>query len=401
MITEDAMKALAPKEKPYRLPLGEGLFVQVQPNGTRLWRMAYRHQGKQKNLALGVYPTVSVRAALKAHERARTLLDMKIDPADEKRRVREERAAVLSGAPETFEQVARRWFATKADSVAPSYSSRIWSRIEGDILPAIGALPVAEIEPPVLLAAIREIEARGAVTLAKRVKNYCGEVFRFAIAEGKARRDPSADIRDALRKAPVKKHRAALRAADLPRFFAALDRYDGEPLTRLAVLLVVYTFVRTHEIRFARWQEFDALDQPSALWRIPADRMKMRREHIVPLAPQVVEIVRQVRALGLKGDYLFPEATRSGVISENRMIYALYRMGHHGRATIHGFRGTASTILNESNRFESDWIEMQLAHVQGGVRGAYNAAQWMPARRQMMQWYADFLDEQRAVGALL
>ena len=395
-LTDAAVSALPAQPKPYKLTIGKGLYVQVQANGSKLWRMAYRFDGKQKTLAFGVHPAIKIKEALKARDHARKLLDLGVDPSAGR-----QRKAVIKADMDSFESVAKAWFAAKENGIAASYSTRIWSRIEADILPDIGHLKVSEIEPPTLLAAIRKIEDRGAVTLAKRIKNYCGEVFRFAIAEGKATRDPSADIKDALKKAPTKKHRKALKAADLPGFFGKLATYDGEEVTKQAILLTTYTFVRTNEIRFAAWSEFEGLESSEPLWRIPAERMKMRRDHLVPLPQQVVQILSDIRALKLKGPHLFPYPTKEGVISQNRMIYGMYRMGFLGRATIHGMRTLASTVLNESGRFEPDWIEMQLAHVDDSVRGVYNAAQWLAPRREMMRWYANFLDHQRDIGSLL
>ena len=187
------------------------------------------------------------------------------------------------------------------------------------------------------------------------------------------------------------KHRAGLPEKDLPEFLAKLARYDGDATTQIALKLVLLTFVRTAELRFARWDEFEGLDGASPVWRIPAERMKRRRMHLVPLASQTAALLKQLRKLTGHTLLLFPAPTNAGVISENTLIYALYRLGYHGRATVHGFRSTASTVLNE-NQFNRDWIEMQLAHFDGSVRGVYNAAEWLPGRREMMQWWADHLD---------
>ena len=397
-VSDATLQALQPKPRPYRMSFGDGLYVEVRPQGSKLWRMAYRYQGRQKTYAIGVFPEVTSRKAIKEVERARRLLSSGVDPSAAK-------IAAKAVAPttdgETFEQVARRWHAAHSENLDPGYAKRLWTRIEVDILPSLGKLAIDGIEPPVALAAVRKVEERGALTLARRCKSHISEIVRFAIAEGKAQRDPTQDIRGALRKPAPVRNRKPLKAADIPDFFAAIERDTSDPLTKLATLLTTYTFLRTHEIRFARWSELEGFTTPEPLWRIPAERMKMGREHLVPLAPTVVGILNSIRALDLKGPHLFPERTKTGVISENRMLYFLYRIGFHSKATIHGLRGTASTVLHESGLWESDWIEAQLSHTDGSVRGVYNSAEYLPHRRRMMLWYADFLDGHRRVADLL
>lgn len=225
-----------------------------------------------------------------------------------------------------------------------------------------------------------------------------GQIFRFAIASGRAKRDPTQDLRGALKSPKRVEHRRALPHGDLPGFLRALDAYDGEPMTKLALKLMVLTFVRTGELRAARWAEFERLDGPEPLWRIPAARMKMRFEHLVPLAPQVVAVLQDLRPLAGRNPHLFPSPSKEGFMSNNTMLFAMYRMGYHGRATVHGFRGMASTWLNEAG-YNPDWIERQLAHDERNeVRGAYNSAQYLAGRRQMMRDWADFLD--RAVATV-
>jgi integrase len=294
-------------------------------------------------------------------------------------------------ADNTFEAMATEWFNARKDGWTPGYSERLWRRLRADIIPVIGSRPVSDIEPPELLDAIRKIEMRGAVVLAGRLLQICGQVFRFAIASGRASRDPSQDIRGALRSPGAQKHRAALRAADLGPFLKALADYPGDPQTALALRFVIHTMVRTNEARFAVWEEFE-LTGRAPVWRIPAERMKMRNEHIVPLTPHVLAILRDLKKLSGDNRFVLPSATKDGVISQNTLIYALYRLGYHSRATVHCFRGTASTILNE-NRFNRDWIERQLAHAErDDVRAAYNSAEWLSDRRDMLEWWSDYLD---------
>jgi integrase len=226
--------------------------------------------------------------------------------------------------------------------------------------------------------------------MGRRVLQMASAIFRYGVATSRCPRDPTADLRGALKAREPAKRRSALPAKALPEFLRKLEAYDGDESTRLALELALLTMVRTAELRFARWAEFEDLDGAEPLWRISAARMKMRRPHLVPLAPAAVDVLRRLKPLSSKSELVLPADTRSGVISENTMLYALYRLGYHGRATVHGFRSTASTILNEQH-FNRDWIEMQLAHADGSVRAIYNAAEWLPGRREMLIWWADYL----------
>lgn len=392
MITDTAARNAKPKDKPYKLPDANGLYLQVTPSGSKLWRMKYRFLGKEKLLAFGQYPAVSLVDARKRRDEAKKALSEGIDPSELKKEVK--RRYDLENR-HTFENVAREWFEKKEGSVVSTYSARIWARVEADLLPHLGKLPIESIEPPEVLSTIRKIEERGALEMGKRVLNYASQIYRFAIASGYVKRDPTLDIRGALTPNKVIKRRSALKYTEMGEFMQKLATYDGDDLTRLSLTLLTHTFVRTSEVRFAVWDEFEDLEGKSPIWRIPAERMKMREQHIVPLTNQVVDVVGQVRELGLKSDYLFPSATRSKVISENTMLYAMYRMGYRSRATVHGLRATASTWLNEQN-FNRDWIERQLAHVEGNsVRAAYNAAEYLPQRRTMMETWSQFLEEKQ------
>jgi integrase len=385
-LTDVQCRNAKPVEKPIKISDSGGLFLLVQPTGGKLWRLAYRFAGKQKTLALGAYPVVSLKDARGQRDEAKELLARGIDPSEEKKA--EKRRAKLA-AENSFEVVAREWFDARRPGLVPSYASRIWSRLEGDIFPAIGQRPIAAIEPPELLETIRKIERRGAIILAKRTLQVCGQIFRFAIASGRATRDPSQDLRGALRSAGPCKRRTAMKAENLPAFMKALDSYEGERQTALALKLIVHTFLRTNEVRFGRWEE---IDWQAALWRIPAERMKMRGEHLVPLTLPVLAILQELKALAGNSPMILPAPTKDGVISQNTLIYALYRMGYHSRATVHGFRGTASTVLNEHG-FNRDWIERQLAHADRSVRARYNAAEWLADRRRMMEWWSNKLSD--------
>ena len=292
---------------------------------------------------------------------------------------------------ETFRTVAEEWFGINSSRWVETYRTRLRSRLDDDLMPQFGDWNIADIQPLEVLATIRRIEERGAVEMAKRILNMASSVFRYGVATARCRRDPTIDIRGALRPAQTPKTRKALPAKDIPVFMKALQSYDGEKRTGLALRLLVLTFVRTAELRFAKWSEFEDLEGSQPLWRIPAERMKLRRPHLVPLAPQAVSVLKALRKIRKDDELLLPASTRSGVISENTLLFALYRMGYHNRATVHGFRATASTILNEA-QFNPDWVEMQLAHCDSSIRGVYNFAQWLPGRREMLIWWADYLD---------
>lgn len=395
-LSDAKLRTLKPAAKAYKLADAGGLYVLVSPAGARLWRFAYRFHDRQKALTLGSYPLVSLADARVARDEAKRLLLAGLDPAVA-RKAEERRQRLAAG--QTFGIVADEWFEKRRKRWVESYASRLRSRLDADLMPYLGARPIADIQPIEVLDVIRRIERRDAIEMAKRVMQMAGAIFRYGVATARCPRDPTADLKGALQEPGPPKHRSALMARELPAFLARLETYDGDPLTRLALRLTLYTFVRTSEVRFAEWSEFEDLDGPEPLWRIPAERMKMRRAHLAPLAPQVVEVLREVRRRSGRSAFLFPAPTQAGVISGNTMIFALYRMGYHGRATVHGFRTTASTILNE-HQFNRDWIEMQLAHVEGGVRAIYNAAEWLPGRRQMMVWWADYLDRAAASGRL-
>lgn len=295
---------------------------------------------------------------------------------------------------ETLADVAWEWFENKASAWKPSYAKRLKNRLETGLLDHIGKRPIQGISPVEVLEAVRKIELRDARETARRVLRIASAVFRYGIATGRCARDPTSDLRGALKPTRAVKHRAALTARELPTFLRNLRAYQGD-LTKLAMKLALITFVRTAELRFATWSEFENLDGAEPIWRIPAERMKMGRVHLVPLPRQAVLLLKDIKRLKLGSSFVFPANTKRGVISENTLLFALYRMGYRRRATVHGFRSLASTVLNEA-QFNRDWVEMQLAHADNTVRGAYNAAEWLSGRRTMLQWWADFLDTQHS-----
>lgn len=387
-LTDAAVRNAKPREKPYKIFDAGGLFLWIQPSGGKWWRYKYRFAGKEKLLALGSYPDVSLADARERHTEARKVLANGNDPAEVKKDAK--RQALLNSVT-TFEALAREWCESRKHKWVTSYGEAMLTRLESHVFPKIGSRPIADITAPELLAVLRIVESTGALDLAQRLLQASGQIFRYAIATGRAERNPAVDLRGAL-KPPVRKHQAYLKADELPEYLQKLDAYDGSLQTKLALKFLLLTFVRTGELRGAEWKEFN-LDE--AVWRIPAERMKMRSPHIVPLSRQAVDVLRKLHPLTGQWRFVFPNQHKpSGCMSENTMLFGLYRMGYHSKATGHGFRSTASTILNEHG-FAPDVIERQLAHVERNqVRAAYNHAQYLPERREMMQWWADFLDRQ-------
>ena len=370
-----------------KLADGGGLFLDVRANGSRYWRMKYRHAGKEKLLAFGVYPEVTLAEARRRRDAAREAIREGRDPSGERKAGK--LRAVLS-AETTFEAIGREWLETQRRKLAPAtFVKSEW--LLSNVWPWLGATPITEIDAPALLSTLRRIEARGAHETAHRTKEKCGQVFRYAIATGRATRDPSADLRGAL--APiVSTSRAAVtdpgQVGDLLR---AIDGYSGQFVTRCALRLAPLLFVRPGELRHAEWSE---LDLEAAIWRIPAGKMKMREAHAVPLSPQAVAILRELHPLTGRGTYLFPSLrTPQAPMSENTINAALRRLGFDkDTMTGHGFRAMASTRLNEMG-WAPDVIERQLAHAERNkVRAAYNRAQYMAERKTMMTAWADYLD---------
>lgn len=389
-LSDKAIRQAKPKSKPYKLADGGGLFLLIQPSGSKWWRYKYRFGGKEKLLALGSYPETALMEARKRHLEAREALGRGVDPGEVKRDAKRV-AAVKAG--NHFEAVAREWLGQNSHQWSPLYAVDVQRRLENHVFPRLGHRLLVEITTPEILDVLRVIEKSGALDMAHRMTQVCGQVYRYAIITGRAERNPVTDLRGAL-KAPVRKHHAYIKATELPEFLEKLESYEGHPETKLALRFLMLTFVRTIELRGAEWQE---IDLKKAEWRIPADRMKMKEEHIVPLSSQAVAVLEQLKKHTGNRQYLFPNQQKpSGFISENTILFALYRMGYHSRATGHGFRSTASTILNE-NGFLPDVIERQLAHGERNkVRAAYNHAQYLPERRKMMQWWADFIDQTAA-----
>jgi len=388
-LTDPRVKTAKPKERPYKLSDGAGMYLYVTPTGGRYWRLKYRFGGKEKTLALGVYPDVTLAKARKKRQVARELLDAGKDPSLAKKEAKRQE---IMRANNTFEGVAREWHEQQNHRWTERHANKVMSSLERNIFPALGTRPIADVEAPELLDVLRVIENRGALVTAHEVLQRCGAVFRYAIASCKASYNPAADLKDALK--PVKtSHYASLSEEDLPEFLEKLNAYDGHKITQLAMRLLMLTFVRTVELRGARWEEFD---WDKRLWRIPAERMKQGVEHLVPLSDQAIDVLEELQPLTGHYDFVFPNRINiRKPMSENTVLYALYRMGYHGKATGHGFRSTASTLLNEM-QFPSDAIERQLAHGERDkVRAAYNKALYLDKRTEMMQAWANYLDSQK------
>ena len=377
--------AAKPREKAYKLADGAGLYLEVVPSGSRYWRMKYRFNGKEKRLAFGVYPAVSLAQARALRDEAKKKLAEGIDPSFAKKEEKLVRDVQLNN---TFQAVALEWHGTKVSRWSEGYASDIIEAFNKDIFPYIGQLPVNNIKPLVLLNVLRRMESRGATEKAKKVRQRCSEVFRYAIVTGRAEYNPAADLTSAM-SGHESKHYPFLTVEELPDFFKALTGYTGSPLVVLAARLLILTGVRTGELRGAFWSEFDL---EKAVWEIPAERMKMKRPHLVPLSTQALEIVQQLKVISGQYPLVFPGRNDPRkTMSEASINQVFKRIGYTGKVTGHGFRHTMSTILHEEG-FNTAWIETQLAHVdKNAIRGTYNHALYLEGRKEMMQWYADYI----------
>lgn len=387
-LTDQKIKTAKAQEKPYKLADDKGLFLLVKTTGAKYWRFKYRINGKEKLLALGVYPDISLANARSKLEDARKLLANGTDPSEVKKQTK---LAAKDMALHSFEAIAREWHAKFSPKWSEQHTLKIMRRLERDIFPLMGALPIKEITAPKLLEALRKIESRGVVETAHRVHQNCGQIFRYAVATGRAERDPSPDLRGALRPLNVKHHAAITDPKEIGPLLRAIQGYTGYFVTKCALQLSPFVFVRPGELRHAEWTE---IDFEKAEWRIPAAKMKMRSLHIVPLSTQALAVLQQLQPYTGQNKYVFPcVRTPSRPMSENTVNGALRRLGYTGsEMTAHGFRSMACTILNEQN-WSRDAIERQLAHAERDyVRAAYNYAEHLPERRKMMQAWGDYLE---------
>lgn len=379
--------AQSPQTSPKSSLTATGLFLYVAPSGTKSWRLKYRFQGREKLLTLGTYPQLSLKEAREACAAAKKQLGGGIDPSVQKK--------VIARAWEnTFEAIAREWHENKKSAWTERYAEDMLERIASNIFPYLGNRPINEITPPELLSVLRKIEARGAFYQANRLRESCSLVFRYAIATGRAERDTAADLRGALKSHVTTSRAAITEPEEVGGLLRAIDGYTGHFVTKCGVQLLALTFLRPGEVRLGEWSEID-LDEK--LWRIPAKRMKMRLDHLVPLSAQACAVLEELRELTGRGRLMFPGLrAKERPISDATFIAALRRMGFEkDEMCAHGFRSMASTILNEQG-YPADAIEKQLAHnPRNKIRGIYNRAEYLPERRKMMQDWADYLEKLR------
>lgn len=388
-LTDTACRNAKAKDKSYKLSDSGGLYLLVNTNGGRYWRMKYYFLGKEKLLAIGTYPTVTLAEAREKRDQARKLLKNDVDPSEVKKVAKQQK---LLNSENTFEAIAREWHANRITSWTPGHGANILHRLSMDIFPVLGSRPIASIKTPEVIAALRKVESRGALEIAKRLSQTCGQVFRYAIATGRTDRNPVADIKDVL-KPGVKSHFAAIDAKELPAFLHTLEHNNARLYiqTRIAIRLMLLTFVRTGELIGAKWSEFDLAN---AMWTIPAERMKMRVEHKVPLSKQALKLLRELQSISGKREYLFPNQARpTDHMSNNTILGALKRLGYKGKMTGHGFRALAMSTIKEKLNYRHEVVDRQLAHApRNKVDAAYDRAKFLDERKIMMQAWADYLD---------
>ena len=392
MLTDSKLKNAKPDARPYKLVDGQGLHALVQTSGSVLWQQRYRFEGKERTASHGSYPLVSLLEARKKRDELKKLLLEGLDPAKVKRQRSADGGFSLG---ETFKEIADTWHKQWSEVRSPRHAAYVRRRLEGDVFPVIGDLPIASLRPLDVVKVIKAIEARGAVDLAKRAYQTIGAICRYAVAHGLMDRDPTRDVKPSdILISRRSTNYARVDVKELPELLRAVEAYQGTSTTRMALKLMALTFVRTGELIAARWTEFDLSE---AVWRIPAERMKMRTELIVPLSRQAIETLQTLKVISGNAELLFPgDRNRKKPISNNTLLKALERMGFKGRMTGHGFRGLASTVLHE-NGFDHAHIEVQLAHQERNrISASYNHALYLKQRTVLMQWWADYLDQ--AIG---
>ncbi|NVK02437.1 MAG: integrase arm-type DNA-binding domain-containing protein [Oceanospirillaceae bacterium] len=395
-LTDVQLRNVKPKAKPYRLTDSQGLYAEVHPNGSVYWRMKYRFDGKEKRLAIGVYPRVGLKDARKSRDDAKALLELGLDPSTEKRkRKAQHELASASG----FEYIAREWHAKQAKLWSVNYAEKVERAMERDLIPYLSGSSIDQISAPDLLSVLRRVEKRGAVETAHRLMQIFGQIAKYAVSTGRAQRDMTPDLKGALA-TPKRYHFSAItEPPKVGRLLQMIDGYQGTPTVRAALRLAPLVFVRPKELRYAEWCEIDV---SSAEWRIPASKMKMNQDHIVPLSRQAIEILEEQKLLtGHWGGFVFPSARSARrPMSDNAILSAFRNMGiYKEEMTGHGFRAMARTILDEVLGERVDLIEHQLAHaVKDSLGRAYNRTTHLPQRRLMMQRWADYLDALRATA---
>jgi len=389
-LTDMAIKKAKPREKVYSLGDGNGLSLIVEPNGSKGWRFRYQFNGKSKMISLGIYPVITLNEAREKRDDARRLVANGTDPAEARK---EERNKVSGQSENTFKKITLEWFNGRKDRWSEGYRDDMMEAFENDVFPYIGDRPIAEIKPLELLEVLSIMEKRGVTEKLKKVRQRCGEVWKYAIITGRAEYNPAPDLASAF--IPHQRENYPYLLADeLPEFLSSVDKYQGSQIVRTALNILMLTGLRPGELRKSEWS---FIDFESRTWKLPEKIMKMGRVHVVPMSDQVISLLRQIQPISGDYQYIFPSRTNHKKhLSEMAINTMIGRMGYRGRATGHGFRHTMSTILHEKG-FNTAWIELQLAHVdKNSIRGTYNHALYLKGRRDMMQWYADYIDELRS-----
>ena len=396
MLTEIEAKKARPKEKAYKLSDGNQMYLYVSPAGGKAWRLDAQISGKRATLTIGKYPAISLKAAREKAEEYRELIARGIDPREERQRIEEQTAAAEQRQALTFEAVAREWHEVQTINLCASHRKTILARLQTNIFPYIGSVPIADLSPMMILDAVKTVERRGAIELAHRLLQLAGRVCKYARACGYVQFNAAADLSGALAPLPKEEHRAALLdPAEISALMQAIEGYAGFPAVTYALKIMPYVFVRSLELRGARWKE---IDFDKAIWTIPADRMKMKAAHTVPLSRQAIRLFLELKEWSGNDERCFPSTQGKGKsITDAGLLTALRRLGYAGdEMTIHGFRSTASTLLNEAGAYRPDVIEAALAHAERNkVRAAYMRSDFLDERREMMQQWADYLDALR------
>lgn len=385
-----AIKKAKPREKVYSLGDGNGLSLIVEPNGSKGWRFRYQFNGKSKMISLGIYPVITLNEAREKRDDARRLVANGTDPAEARK---EERNKASGQSENTFKKITLEWYEGRKDRWSEGYRDDMMEAFENDVFPYIGDRPIAEIKPLELLEVLSIMEKRGVTEKLKKVRQRCGEVWKYAIITGRAEYNPAPDLASAFTP-HQRENYPYLLADELPEFLSSADKYQGSQIVRTALNILMLTGLRPGELRKSEWS---FIDFESRTWKLPEKIMKMGRVHVVPMSDQVISLLRQIQPISGDYQYIFPSRTNHKKhLSEMAINTMIGRMGYRGRATGHGFRHTMSTILHEKG-FNTAWIELQLAHVdKNSIRGTYNHALYLEGRREMMQWYADYIDELRS-----
>ena len=388
-LTDSQIKRLKPSDtctpsRPDKYSDGNNLRLWVRSTGSKVWVSDYKYANKRQSLTIGKYPAMSLADARQRNQQIKDLIAQGINPKQDKKRLQAD-----TDDTKTFDALAQRWHKDRKPHIAPTTHSRDYSQYQRDIKPTIGHLNIDEITSPDILAIGKAVEARGATDMARRAIRQIGQIFKQAIREGLTTHNPATDLTEALQPHKVK-HHSRITSQQLPKLLQDIDAYGGDVLVKLGFWFMCYTFVRTQELRLMEWSE---IDYKAKIWRIPAEKMKMDRPHLVPLAPQAMKILKQIKAMSFSDKYVFFNTTTRKPYSTNAFITALWRMGYKGRMTGHGFRGLASTTLHEQE-FMHEAIELQLAHEkENKISKAYNGAQHLPYRTDMMYQWAKFIDD--------